>query len=313
VPLLRELEEVEEERAVFSKILWVPLQLCEGAEGFQGTAVVQKVSTVLAENEISIFFVSTFSEDYALIGSEDLQKALAVLGTSFSLIADTPSEDVLDSLKIRSPLSTPPRSRESTIFQELGNEEQGYPAKTVLLGPQIKQGPKQAHPLSVPPIHLRVCKLSREYIVNRAAAIIQMFFFPEESVSRFLSYTETENEITLVAPEEYLEQLQFEPSGHVAKVSDFMIGRITWRPIQIGCQPLGLIETGIVSAFTEAISRAQTDIFYISTFMSDFGMVPSEQLDLAVDTLKEKYEVHEDFITETEINGETETLLLNDI
>ena len=40
---------------------------------------------------------------------------------------------------------------------------------------------------------------------------------------------------------------------------------------QIGNQPIGLLETGIVAAFSDVLSKAEVDIFYISTFMSDFG------------------------------------------
>jgi len=54
-------------------------------------------------------------------------------------------------------------------------------------------------------------------------------------------------------------------------------------------------ETGIVARFSDALSRAQVDIFYISTFVSDFGMVPSEQLEVARAALNKKYSIRDTF------------------
>ncbi|CAM9805867.1 unnamed protein product, partial [Heterosigma akashiwo] len=67
--------ELAKEPISFTENMWIALQVSEGAAGFQGTAVVQKVSSVLADNNISIFFVSTFSEDYVLVGEAELARA----------------------------------------------------------------------------------------------------------------------------------------------------------------------------------------------------------------------------------------------
>jgi len=289
---VKELERIqhgESDGAVFAKRIWIPLQICEGADGFQGTAVVQKVSLVLANEGISIFFVSTFSEDYVLVGQEDLPKALQVLGSSFNLDLDMPCEEDFKSL---SKPSSRPRSRTpSTVQSPQVNCCEPDELEVVTNNPQFGKRQKQPHPLSVPPLSQLVYKLSREFVTARAASIMELFFFPEDSIPRFLSFTETESEITLVVPESASAKLEKSSLAIAQAANEFIIDSKLWRPIQIGNQPIGLLETGIVAAFSDVLSKAEVDIFYISTFMSDFGMVPADKLTLAVATLQESYNI----------------------
>lgn len=46
---------------------------------FSLIGILSKISTVLAENKIGIFAVSTFNTDYILVKSENFDKAVAVL------------------------------------------------------------------------------------------------------------------------------------------------------------------------------------------------------------------------------------------
>eukprot|EP00639_Heterosigma_akashiwo_P008145 CAMPEP_0194600466 /NCGR_PEP_ID=MMETSP0292-20121207/28361_1 /TAXON_ID=39354 /ORGANISM="Heterosigma akashiwo, Strain CCMP2393" /LENGTH=149 /DNA_ID=CAMNT_0039462103 /DNA_START=201 /DNA_END=650 /DNA_ORIENTATION=+ len=137
------------------------------------------------------------------------------------------------------------------------------------------------------------------HVLSRLAALTQLFFFPEKDVPRFLSYTETEAEITVVLPEEWAQDLELAGAGGaVALAADYIGTAQAWQPIQIGSGSLGLVdETGIVARFSDALSRAQVDIFYISTFVSDFGMVPSEQLEVARAALNKKYSIRDTFFT----------------
>lgn len=51
----------------------------EGILDFSMIGILSKISSVLAENEIGIFVVSTYNTDYILVKCENLEKAAEVL------------------------------------------------------------------------------------------------------------------------------------------------------------------------------------------------------------------------------------------
>ncbi len=51
----------------------------EGILDFSLIGILAKISSVLAENQISIFVISTFNTDYILVKEEKIEKAMAVL------------------------------------------------------------------------------------------------------------------------------------------------------------------------------------------------------------------------------------------
>lgn len=52
----------------------------EGVLDFSLIGILSKISSILAENKIGIFAVSTFNTDYILIKEENFERALKVLG-----------------------------------------------------------------------------------------------------------------------------------------------------------------------------------------------------------------------------------------
>lgn len=60
----------------------------QGVLDFSLIGILAKVITVLADNDISIFAVSTYNTDYVLIKSENYQKGLDVLKSIGYEIAD---------------------------------------------------------------------------------------------------------------------------------------------------------------------------------------------------------------------------------
>ena len=60
----------------------------QGVLDFSLIGILSKIATVLAENNISIFAVSTYNTDYVLLKSENYQKALEVLQIAGYEIAD---------------------------------------------------------------------------------------------------------------------------------------------------------------------------------------------------------------------------------
>ena len=51
----------------------------EGELDFSLIGILAKISTILAENEIGIFVVSTYNTDYVLVKEENFENALALL------------------------------------------------------------------------------------------------------------------------------------------------------------------------------------------------------------------------------------------
>ncbi|MBO4702196.1 MAG: ACT domain-containing protein, partial [Lachnospiraceae bacterium] len=51
----------------------------QGILDFSLIGILSKLSTILAENEIGIFVVSTYNTDYILVKSENFEKAMSVL------------------------------------------------------------------------------------------------------------------------------------------------------------------------------------------------------------------------------------------
>ena len=52
----------------------------EGVLDFSLIGILSKISSILAENKIGIFAVSTYNTDYILVKEENFEKALQVLG-----------------------------------------------------------------------------------------------------------------------------------------------------------------------------------------------------------------------------------------
>ena len=60
----------------------------QGVLDFSLIGILAKIATILADNGISIFAVSTYNTDYVLIKKENYQKALEVLQTTGYKISD---------------------------------------------------------------------------------------------------------------------------------------------------------------------------------------------------------------------------------
>lgn len=57
---------------------WKALKI-EGVLDFSLIGILSKISTILAENKIGIFAISTYNTDYILIKKKDFDKAIKVL------------------------------------------------------------------------------------------------------------------------------------------------------------------------------------------------------------------------------------------
>ena len=88
----------------------------------------------------------------------------------------------------------------------------------------------------------------------------------------FFSVTRTEDELSIVCPED-------DVPGGVSQERG-------WRALKLE-GPFSLSMVGIFSSLAAPLAEAGASIFAISTFDTDYVLVREGQLDLAVDTLRE--------------------------
>lgn len=94
----------------------------------------------------------------------------------------------------------------------------------------------------------------------------------------FFSYTETDEEVSLIL--------------NTATASIFPPDSINlhtegWRLLKVesGDKPLGFDETGIVSSIADPLAKAKISLFYVSTFSTDYPLVPASDLPRAAQVL----------------------------
>ena len=80
----------DEEKSLVCRTEYVPINITEREDGWKGfriqgvldfsmIGILSKISTLLAENQIGIFVVSTFNTDYVWVKEENFLKALQAL------------------------------------------------------------------------------------------------------------------------------------------------------------------------------------------------------------------------------------------
>eukprot|EP01110_Echinostelium_bisporum_P013047 TRINITY_DN8284_c0_g1_i1.p1 TRINITY_DN8284_c0_g1~~TRINITY_DN8284_c0_g1_i1.p1 ORF type:complete len:72 (-),score=6.69 TRINITY_DN8284_c0_g1_i1:44-259(-) len=67
--------------------MWRALQICEGEYGFNEAGIVSKFSKPLAEANISIFNISTYFTDYALIAEHNVDNTMKNLTEKFDVLS----------------------------------------------------------------------------------------------------------------------------------------------------------------------------------------------------------------------------------
>jgi len=89
--------------------------------------------------------------------------------------------------------------------------------------------------------------------------------------SSFFSATRTCEELSLVVPE-------------AAAVAEHEVSR-GWRMLKVR-GPLKFSEVGVLAALANPLARTGVSIFVISTFDTDYLLVPQEELSVAVEALE---------------------------
>ncbi|RLN53024.1 hypothetical protein BBP00_00009468 [Phytophthora kernoviae] len=154
------------------------------------------------------------------------------------------------------------------------------------------------HPLSVPDIKLHLVQLNKMFVRRHMYSLVQLLFKTEDSdegddtiTPRFLSYSETGDDISVVTGDEGFLQ----KARALAEQGDqgVLVSPDFWRPVQIGNTKLGFAETGIVAGQTSVLVNAGTTVFYLSTYSTDFMLIKEDEWDDALPILRNHFELLE--------------------
>lgn len=251
----------------FEPLRWKALQVASAGPGafLSQLAVLTQLTTELASHGISVFQISTYQSDYVLVKVEDLEAAIACLQRFCSI--------------------------EMENGEELRVGEQDESAKE-----QQADKPVHHHPLSVPDVKLHLVQLTKTFVRRHMYALVQLLFKPrggdlDDSMPRFLSYSETGDDISLVTSDERF----LDKARELAAEGDqgVLVSPDYWRPVQIGNTKLGFAETGIVAGQTRVLVNAGTTVFYLSTYATDFMLIKEDEWDDALPILRDNFELLE--------------------
>ncbi|KAG6623686.1 GATS protein 3 [Phytophthora cinnamomi] len=255
----------------FEPLRWKALQVASAGPGafLSQLAVLTQLTTELATHGISVFQISTYQSDYVLVKVEDLDAAIGCLQSFCSIEMESGEE-----LRVPGGGDLPEQDAEQ------------------------KEDPLAVHhhPLSVPNVKLHLVQLNRTFVRRHLYSLVELLFKPTElekegATPRFLSYSETGDDISVVTSDEnFLDEARalMEQGDQGVLVSpDF------WRPVQIGNTKLGFAETGIVAGQTRVLVNAGTTVFYLSTYATDFMLIKEDEWDDALPILRDHFRLIE--------------------
>ncbi|GMF33275.1 unnamed protein product [Phytophthora fragariaefolia] len=253
---------------------WKALQVASAGPGaFLGQlAVLTQLTSELAAHGVSVFQISTYQSDYGEL-SRSRWRGGGPRAATPTTRTHAPVAAVLVKLE---DLDVAIGCLQSFCSVEMESGEQLSGRDEPELRADIKEDPVgvHRHPLSVPDVKLYLVQLTRTFVRRQMYLLVELLFKPAEleedrPAPRFLSYSETGDDISVVTSDEsFLDQareLMAQGDQGVQVSPDF------WRPVQIGNTKLGFAETGIVAGQTRVLVNAGTSVFYLSTYATVRG------------------------------------------
>jgi len=173
--------------------------------------------------------------------------------------------------------------------------------------------PPQNHNLRGDSTSICVQDFKKEVIPRLAYALLQTVFLHRAdeggggNEGRFFSYTEVDDELSIMAEERLLERL-LRIGSSSASVSLSLTSstgslsssfpssassssRERWKSIRVADGPLGFDECGVVSGISAALSQEKLPIMYLSTFNTDRVLVLEHNLARALQLLSKTYNI----------------------
>ncbi|XP_028938620.1 cytosolic arginine sensor for mTORC1 subunit 2 [Ornithorhynchus anatinus] len=249
---------------------WLALNVVSsGGGGFSGsqpigvTKIAKSVIAPLADQNISVFMLSTYQTDFILVRERELPFVTHTLASEFTILRVVNGETVAADL--------------------LGTITNGFAKPKLVQRPVI-------HPLSSPSNMFCVTSLDPDTLPSVATLLMDVMFYSngvKEPVVgneecghiRFFSFSLIEGYISLVMD---VQTQQRFPSNLLFTSAS---GEL-WKMVRIGGQPLGFDECGIVAQISEPLAAADIPAYYISTFKFDHALVPEENINSVINALQ---------------------------
>uniref|UniRef100_A0ABI7YW21 Cytosolic arginine sensor for mTORC1 subunit 2 n=1 Tax=Felis catus TaxID=9685 RepID=A0ABI7YW21_FELCA len=247
---------------------WLALNVVSGGGGFSGsqpigvTKIAKSVIAPLADQNISVFMLSTYQTDFILVRERDLPFVTHTLSSEFTILRVVNGE---------------------TVAAENLGITNGFVKPKMVQRPVI-------HPLSSPSNRFCVTSLDPDTLPAVATLLMDVMFYSNGVKDpmaagedcghiRFFSFSLIEGYISLVMD---VQTQQRFPSNLLFTSAS---GEL-WKMVRIGGQPLGFDECGIVAQISEPLAAADIPAYYISTFKFDHALVPEENINAVIGALK---------------------------
>ncbi|XP_041604987.1 cytosolic arginine sensor for mTORC1 subunit 2 isoform X1 [Vulpes lagopus] len=247
---------------------WLALNVVSGGGSFSSsqpigvTKIAKSVIAPLADQNISVFMLSTYQTDFILVRERDLPFVTHTLSSEFTILRVVNGE---------------------TVAAENLGITNGFVKPKMVQRPVI-------HPLSSPSNRFCVTSLDPDTLPAVATLLMDVMFYSNGVKDpmaagedcghiRFFSFSLIEGYISLVMD---VQTQQRFPSNLLFTSAS---GEL-WKMVRIGGQPLGFDECGIVAQISEPLAAADIPAYYISTFKFDHALVPEENISAVISALK---------------------------
>jgi len=268
-----------------SEEFWRAFQFSLGSSPLETGGLVSIISAPLGRAGISIFFLTTFNCDFILVQESKFQEAKTCLKANFPIVFN--DEDTADSQHLDNFKSSPQSLGPSNIIPESFSQLQALPDLSLCLTWWTfipKEIRAKLFSLSITADislffnWLFDCFFSIEpHNVEMAFRdLVHILFFGERSY-RFISFTQTTEEVSLIMDEQSLSSFPREKLEIVLSEPWIPIKRLKKR---------GFSETGVVSAIAEPL--ASLNMLYMSSFQTGWVLVKKDDFSTAVKKLEEK-------------------------
>uniref|UniRef100_F6W563 Cytosolic arginine sensor for mTORC1 subunit 2 n=1 Tax=Macaca mulatta TaxID=9544 RepID=F6W563_MACMU len=235
---------------------WLALNVVSGGGSFSSsqpigvTKIAKSVIAPLADQNISVFMLSTYQTDFILVRERDLPFVTHTLSSEFTILRVVNGETVAaENLGITNGFVKP----------KLGELGAG-----VCAGETSRSYQTQPHTSLLSPVP----RVKDPMATGDDCGHI-----------RFFSFSLIEGYISLVMD---VQTQQRFPSNLLFTSAS---GEL-WKMVRIGGQPLGFDECGIVAQISEPLAAADIPAYYISTFKFDHALVPEENINGVISALK---------------------------
>ncbi|XP_075760404.1 cytosolic arginine sensor for mTORC1 subunit 2 isoform X2 [Pelodiscus sinensis] len=234
---------------------WLALNVVSGGGSFSSsqpigvTKIAKSVIAPLADQNISVFMLSTYQTDFILIRERDLPFVMHTLAAEFTILRVVNGE---------------------TVAADDFGITNGF------VKPKLVQRPV-IHPLSSPSNMFCVTSLDPDTLPAVATLLMDVMFYSngvkdsavgseDSGHIRFFSFSLIEGYISLVM--DVQTQQRFPNNLLFTSASGEL-----WKMVRIGGQPLGFDECGIVAQISEPLAASDIPAYYISTFKFDHALL----------------------------------------